>query len=261
MIRALTLVVVLSSVLGATQGRLAKYDLSPPLSHDVNANIRINKVMGEIGTLMLGEFKAGWKSTPHHHTHEQINVGISGAFDIVTTAGPHRVAARRGLFVPPDVQHGNDVSGQAVNPLLLEFQPVRRLDFPPERQEVTFPSASSPAPPPGGLALDFTPESTSWVRLPSGARVSDRKGSRSAVAAWEIPAGLTQPTEIGRQLPGAEQFLYVIEGGVEIQAGGERHAASPGTVIVNPPDGRPMQIAQRESRPAMVLVFEAARAR
>jgi hypothetical protein len=253
------LVVVVSATSWASQVRVARYDMGPPAALGVNANLRITKVMGEIGTLMLGDFTAGWKNTPHHHTHEQINVGISGAFAIVTTAGPHDVSRRRGLFLPPDVQHGNDVSGRTINPILLEFQPVRRLDFPPERQDVAFPRASAPTPAPAGIELDFTPESSTWVRLPNGARVSARKGNRAAVSAWDLAAGLTEPTDLRGQLADAERFLYVAEGSADAHVGGERHAASAGTALVVSPDAPPIQIRATGAGAALVLVFEAAK--
>ena len=103
----------LSPSLERTEGGVIKHDLSgqPPL--EVNANIRVHKVMGEIGTFMVGEFAPGFKSTPHHHTHDQINVGISGAFDIVTTAKAYPVSLLRGARRAPNVQHGNLVAADA----------------------------------------------------------------------------------------------------------------------------------------------------
>lgn len=218
--------------------------------------------MGEIGTFMVGEFVPGFKSTPHNHTHDQINVGISSAFDIVTPAKPYPVSRLRGLVVPPDVLHGNLVAADATAPLLIEFQPVRRTDFPPEREKVVFPRSSAPTPPPAeSLALDFRPESATWQRLPGGARVNARRGVAAAVSAWEIPPSLKTPVDLRPQLPAAELFVYVLDGSVEARAGNDRHAASAGILLVNPPNALPLQVRSTAPATTVVLMFEAVKPR
>lgn len=255
-------VLVLSTAAGRTQSSVATYDLSgrPPV--EVSANFRIHKVMGEIGTFMLGEFAPGFKNTPHHHTHDQINVGISHAFEIVTPAKPYPVSRLRGLFVLPDISHGNLVAAAAPAPLLIEFQPVRRADFPPEREKVVFSRAAAPTPPPAeSLELDFRPESATWQRQPSGVRVSSRNGVRAAVSAMEIPASLKTPVAIRSQLPDAELFIYVFDGSVEATAGNARHAASTGILLVNPSSAPPLQVRAAGSAASLLLIFEAVKAK
>lgn len=254
--------VALSPAVVQTQSGASKHDLRGRPALEVNANIRVHKVMGEIGTFMIGEFAPGFKSAPHHHTHDQINVGISSAYDVVTTAKPYPVSWLRGLVVPPDVQHGNLVAADALAPVLIEFQPVRRTDFPPEREQVTFPMAPTATPPPAkSLELDFRAESTAWQRLPSGARVNARKGVAAAVAAWEIPASAEVPIDIPSQLPAAEQFVYVLDGLVEARAGKDRHAAPAGILLVNPPGAPPLWVRSTGGGTSVLLVFEAAKAR
>lgn len=255
-------VVVLSLAVVQSQGGASKHDLRGRPALEVNANIRVHKVMGEIGTFMVGEFAPGFKSAPHHHTHDQINVGISGTHDVVTTAKPYPVSLLRGLFVPPDVQHGNLVTADAPAPVLIEFQPVRRTDFPPEREKVAFPVAPAATPPPAeSLELDFRAESAAWQRLPSGVRVNARKGIAAAVAAWEIPAPARVPIDIRPQLPAAELFVYVIDGVVEARAGDVRHAAPAGILLVNPPGAPPLQVRSTGGGASVLLVFEAAKPR
>lgn len=254
--------VALSPIAARTQSPVARYDLNgrPPL--EVTANFRIHKVMGEFGTFMLGEFAPGFKNTPHHHTHDQINVGIANVFDIVTTAKPYPVSRLRGLFVLPDVSHGNLVAADAATPLLIEFQPVRRTDFPPEREKVVFPRAAAPAPPPAeGLELDFRPQSATWQRQSSGVRISSRQGVRAAVSAMEIPASLKTPVAIRSLLPDAELFVYVFDGSVEATAGNARHAASSGMLLVNPPSAPALQVRSTTPAASMLLIFEAAKAK
>jgi hypothetical protein len=255
-------VVALSPVGVRTQSAVARHDLTarPPL--EVNANIRVHKVMGETGTFMVGEFRPGFRNTPHHHTHDQINVGISNTFDIVTPAKSYPVSRLRGLMIPADVSHGNLVATDAAAPLLIEFQPVRRTDFPPEREKVVFPTASAPTPPPAdSLELDFRPGSATWQRHPSGVRVSSRKGVRAAVSAMEIPASLKTPIAIRSQLPDAELFVYVLDGSVEASAGNTRHTASTGILFVNPPIAPSLHVRSMGPSASVLLIFEAVKAK
>jgi quercetin dioxygenase-like cupin family protein len=255
-------VLVLSPAGVRTQGVASTHDLRGRPALEVNANLRIHKVMGQIGTFMVAEFAPGFKPAPHHHTHDQVNVGISGVYHVVTTTQPYQVSLLRGLLVPPDVQHGNQVTADALAPVLIEFQPVRRTDFPPERERVTFPMASTATPPPAeNLELDFRAESAAWQRLPSGARVNAKKGIAAAVAAWEIPASAKVPIDIRSQLPAAELFVYVIDGLVEARAGSDRHAASAGILIVTPPGAPPLQVRSTGGGTSVLLVFEAAKPR
>ena len=251
------LTIVCSVAASSAQGQVTRYDLATMPIVEVGANLRIKKIMGEIGTFMIGAFKAGWKNTPHHHTHEQINVGITGAFNIVTPATPHKVSRLQGLVIPADVLHGNDVSAETTDPLLIEFQPVRRVDFPPEREKVTFKISPSPSPAPADMDLDFRPESPSWQRHSSGARMNIKRGKGVAVSAWELPATLTGAVDVPLQVQAAEMFLYVLEGNVDVSIGADRHAAPAGVLLVIAPNSpTPRLIAKAAS---VLLVFEAAR--
>lgn len=261
MTRMLTIgVAVMLVVTGsASENKIAVYDLSAMPMLENNANVSTKKVMGEIGTFMLGEFRAGIKTTPHHHTHEQINIGLSGEFDIVSSSTPFRIAARRGVLMPPDVIHHNDVSGASAKPLEIEFQPVRRLDFPPERQKVTFPAAPDPRPmpDPARMTLDFSRESGDWERLPNGTRVKSATGKGVAVSAWEVSKSATRFFDLRLHVPGAEQFVFVLDGAVEARSGDQYRSAPTGALVVNPPNSRPLQIAAKGQAGATVLVFEA----
>jgi quercetin dioxygenase-like cupin family protein len=253
------LIIVCSAAAGGGQGRVTRYDVSSMPLTEVNANIRIKKIMGEVGTFMIGVFKAGWKSTPHHHTHEQINVGLSGAFNIITPETPHKTARLQGLLIPADVLHGNDVSAETQDPLLIEFQPVRRLDFPPEREKVTFKRADAPSPAPADMDLDFRPESRSWQRHASGARMNVKNGKAVALSAWELRATLKETVEIPPQVTAAETFLYVLDGNVDVAVGTDRHSASTGVLLVIAPGSAAPRVSAKAT--STVLIFEAARLR
>lgn len=143
------------AVLSAQPPAPVLHDLKAMPELEVNANIKIKKVMGEIGTFMLGRFRAGFKSAPHHHTYEQINIGLTGMYTLPVAGTRHPVSAMRGVVIPPDVEHNNDVPGDAGDPELIEFQSTRRLDFPPERQQVTLPVGPTALPVTQGRQVGF----------------------------------------------------------------------------------------------------------
>lgn len=250
-------VIACSASVGHGQSRVRLHDMSLSPVVEVGANLRIKKIMGEVGTFMIGTFKAGWKNAPHHHTHEQINVGLARAFNIVTPTSPHTVAWLQGLVIPPDVMHGNDVTGAIVDPVLIEFQPVRRVDFPPEREKVAFKTAVSPIAAPADMDLDFRPESPSWQRHASGARMNIKKGQGVAVSAWELPASLTEPVEILPQVPGAELFIYVLDGKIDVTVGADRYETQADVLMVIAPNAPAPRV--RSTGTSTVLVFESAR--
>lgn len=252
-----SVVVACSVSIGQGQSRVTRYDLTTAPVVEIGANLRIRKIMGEVGTFMFGTFKAGWKNTPHHHTHEQINIGVTGAFNIVTPTTPHNVSRLHGLVIPPDVMHGNDVSGETQDPLLIEFQPVRRVDFPPEREKVAFKVADAATPAPADMDLDFRPETSGWQNHASGARMNIKRGKGVAISAWQLPASTREAVEIRPQVPGAELFVYVLDGDVEATVGGDKYAASTNVLLVIAPNAPAPRV--RTTGASTVLVLEAAK--
>ena len=70
-------VVVFSLTVVQAQGDASKHDLRGRPALEINANIRVHKVMGEIGTFMVGEFAPGFKSAPHHHTTKSMSASLA----------------------------------------------------------------------------------------------------------------------------------------------------------------------------------------
>jgi quercetin dioxygenase-like cupin family protein len=237
--------------------RVTRHDLTAMAPSPLNASLQIRKVMGDVGTFMIGEFKAGWSSTPHHHSYEQINVGLTGGYTMPLAGTPHRVTTRQGVLIPSNVTHNNDVSGATENALAIEFQNLRRVDFPPEREKLELPRGPVAVPVPDGrqVALDFTNTSAGWSAASAGVRVKTVSGVSSAVTALEIaPSG--DATELVRRLPRSEQFVYIVEGTAEATEGSVRHALAAGTLLVTPPGSAPVRV-RGGTTPAFLLVFEA----
>jgi len=203
-------------------------------SAGLNANIRIKKVMGDVGTFMLGRFRAGFTSAPHHHTYEQINIGLTGMYTLLVAGSRHTVSAMRGVVIPPDVEHNNDVPEDAGDPELIEFQSTRRLDFPPERQQVTLPVGPTALPVPEGrqIAFDFGASSPGWQTIGTGVRMKASTGGTTAISSWEFLPTAQDSVDLRRLLPDAERFVYVVEGAVEAGTDARRLVMNPGALLV-----------------------------
>lgn len=247
------------SVLSAQPSAPVLHDLGGMPELELNSNIRIKKVMGEIGTFALAKFRAGFKSAPHHHTYEQVNVGIAGAFTLPVAGIRHTVSAMRGVAIPPDVEHNNDVPGDAGDPELIEFQSARRLDFPPERQQIVLPVGPTalPVPPGRQVAFDFGSSSPGWQAISTGVRMHASTGGATAISAWEFASTAQDVTTLRLLLPGAEQFVYVVDGVVEATSEARRFPMKSGALLVNPSGGQSLRIERQGNQPALLLVFEA----
>jgi quercetin dioxygenase-like cupin family protein len=114
-------------------------------SHDVSSlpwtqlrpGIQIKPVVGQIGTFVFAEIEPRAQTVPHHHTHEQANLGLAGSSEIAIGGMTHRLAPRVGTVAPPDAEHFIANPG-TVTATLLEFQPIRRLDLLPPRPSLTY---------------------------------------------------------------------------------------------------------------------------
>jgi len=247
--------------LNAQSPALALHDVRGMPKLEINANIRTSKVMGDVGTFMLGQFRAGFKSAPHHHTYEQINVGLLGGFTLPVAGTRHPVSAMRGVLIPPDVEHNNDVPGDSGDPELIEFQSARRLDFPPERQQIVLPVGPTalPVPQDRQVAFDFSSTSAGWRTIAAGVRMQASAGSTTAISAWEFLPTAKGSVDLRLVLPGAERFVYVVDGAVQASADTTRLVAKAGALLVSASGASPVRVERQGSQPALLLVFEARR--
>lgn len=237
---------------------------SPFASHNLlalpfvqlNPVLRVRTVVGEVGSFAFGEYAAGPTRNPHHHTYEQINLGLSGTSGIRVDGRSIELGTLGATLVPNDVEHVLENTGRPST--LLEFQPVRRFDLLPERRKVTLPVGPTALPVPAAWPLhtDFSPASAGWEAHGSGVRRKAVKGHRAALALWRIPGSATSDFDLSLQLPGAEQFVYVVEGRVHLSRDAHGADGSPDALIVSGPDATPVR-AKSTGQPAVVLVLEA----
>jgi hypothetical protein len=167
----------------------------------------------------------------------------------------------QGVLIPPDVEHNNEVPIDGAGPQLIEFQSTRRLDFPPERQQIVLPAAPTAQPVPQGrhVPFDFSAGSSGWNTVAKDVRTKQATGSTTAVSSWEFLAAAEGPVQLRSFLHGAEQFVYVAEGTVEAIAGGSRFAIAPGGLPVNASNGPPLRVGRQGNQRALVVVCEARR--
>lgn len=143
-------------------------------------------IVGATGSFSFAELEPGAGGSLHHHTREQVNVGIDGVMDI--GIGEHRepLAVGAAVITPPNVRHGIRNSSER-RLLSLEFHTIRRPDLTPSRPRpaVPYPAAAAPVPvaddrqlvvqlasatQPHGVAKTINGEtcSVSWRRLAAG---------------------------------------------------------------------------------------------
>ena len=153
------------------------------------------------------------RTTPHHHTHEQINFGLAGSIAVTIDEARHELSKLRVTLAPSESAHfaAND-GGETVT--FGEFQPVRRLDLVPPRQKVIFPAAPEPIAVPSNarVFVDFNP--ASGRSSSSGQDIGEKEliGAKCLVRVFRL-----QDTSRGGEIwlapfPDPESFLYVADG-------------------------------------------------
>lgn len=161
-------------------------------------------------------------------------LGLDGAMSFVLAASfPQPLTPLTAAFAPPNVQHGNLNADAAAK--YIEFQPVLRPDWYPPHPRRPRQGTPEPLPIPEGLKVSesFASGSGGW-RSEAGARWKALTGNTASVTVWELPrtAKVIDPTAG----PGAERFLYVIDGALTIAADGAvtREAGREMLIIVAP---------------------------
>ena len=195
---------------------------------DVAPGVHVHTVVGVTGSVSLGEFDSAGAAPLHHHTREQTDVGLTGAFDVTVGDRVERLEPWSGMIIPADVPHliANNRSGVAA---VLEFHTVRRPDLVPPRPRMTFPSTPAPA---------ATPSRPLIARMDAGDGVTFTGETctmrfRRLTAAVDVHPDAT-PTEL---------FVYVARGAVRLEGTEGGTVLGAGTLIIVPARERRVQIA------------------
>ena len=252
----LVIALVTAHAAGAEPPALRRVDLDALPWTVLNPQLRIKTVVGQAGTFAFGEFAPGPERKPHHHTYEQINVGLTGTAGVRAAGRPIALGRLGASFTPNDVEHVLMNTGAPST--LVEFQPVRRLDLLPDRTAVQLPVGASAAGVPSDwpLVSDLDPNSTGWNDVGAGVRSKVAKGRASAVTAWHLSEGMRRPHALTVQFSDSGRFLFAISGSVEIRRGRESVRLGARTLIVSPP-GDEAPVAAPPSASTLILQFEA----
>ena len=67
--------------------------------------VHLHTVVGTTGSMSLCTFDSGKASPRHHHTREQVDVGVTGIADMTLGTHVETLGPGSGVIVPPDVEH------------------------------------------------------------------------------------------------------------------------------------------------------------
>lgn len=226
---------------------------------ELKPGVHIKPLVGETGTFTLAELEPGAETFVHHHTQEQLNVGLSGNNEISRAGHTSGLGAGVATVTPPDAEHFIRNAG-AGNATLLEFQPIRRFDLLPPRPAAAYPVAPQ--------AVSMTPaqlksidigSNALWVSAPNGVRTKTLAGQHSAFSVIDIPAAVTQAVNLRPQPVANEQFFYVLNGTVRIDvAGRDKDELQPyaGTAFLLPRTSTPAYLRVTSKGGARLLRFD-----
>jgi quercetin dioxygenase-like cupin family protein len=199
----------------------------------------------------------GYHQPPHYHDQEQFTLGVEGALDYSIGGVVHRIGPH-GVGLPPsNVPHGmsND-SGRTV--MMVEFQPVRRVEWLPPHPQVP-PQPQSPQPatlsPDQQVTLDFGLSSPDWKAQPGGARMKEFTGKTIRATFWDLSAAGASLDLTAQPLTG-ERFVFVLDGQLASLVGVTRRDVGGKTLIVLTPAAKNVKLQSLGKAGTELVVFD-----
>lgn len=192
-------------------------------SIDLAPGVHVRTVVGPTGSVSIGEFEPGSAAVLHHHTREQADVGLTGAFDMTIGTHVEKLGPDMGVIVPSNVAHSIANKGTD-RMIVVEFHTVPRPDLVPPRPTMTFPSS------PEAVAV---PDSPLVVRfdLPRTEMTQRITGRTCAMTFHRLARG-TKPVDV--EAAGTELLIYVLRGTLQMEALGLPQRVAAGSVIIIP---------------------------
>jgi quercetin dioxygenase-like cupin family protein len=191
---------------------------------DLAPGVHVRTVVGATGSVSIGEFEPGSAAVLHHHTREQADVALIGAFDMTIGTHVEKLGPDMGVIVPSNVAHSIANKGASAM-TVVEFHTVPRPDLVPPRPAMTFPSSPEAVPVPDSRSL--------VVRLdqPGGAGAQTIAG-QTCTMTWRRLARGAKPADV--QAAGTELLIYVLRGTLQLEATGSPQRVMAGSVIIIP---------------------------
>lgn len=197
---------------------------------DVAPGIHVHTVVGATGSVSFGAFDSGTVSPPHHHTREQVDVGLSkDPFELAIGSNVESLGFGAGVILPANVQHSIVNKGPSQR-ALIEFHTVRRPDMVPPRPTMTFPSAAEPVAVPAGSRL-IEPIDAGGGRTLTG---------KTCTLRWRRVTGLV---DLHPDATPTELYIYVARGSMQLLADGRTSSLGPGTVAIIPAATRHVRVS------------------
>jgi mannose-6-phosphate isomerase-like protein (cupin superfamily) len=187
-------------------------------------------IVGATGSFTFGEFDDGAGAAIHHHTREQVNVGIEGVMEMALGTHTEPVPAGAAVISPADIMHSirNRSGGKLIS---LEFHTIRRPDLTPARTRpsVPYPISAEPVAVPDDSKLVAQLASPG---MPAG--IATTIQGKTCTLAWRRLAPATAATDLAPAKSSAELFVYVVSGEADITAPGLSQRVGAGTVVIIP---------------------------
>jgi quercetin dioxygenase-like cupin family protein len=248
--RLIVLLVVLISVTAAVlpqdsyllaPDRVQTRTMSEIAAVEVVPGVLVRTVVGTTASLSLADFGPGSLPPAHHHEREQIDVGITGTFDVILSNRTEAVGPGEGVIIPSNISHS--IANSHSSPArLVEFHTVRRLDLVPPRPRLTFPAGPEPA---------AVPAQRLTTRLDSPSTIV----GETALVSWRNVARGAVPLAARSGRMRGELFLYVVRGEVELLTGKSSQRVAPEGLIVVPDFIEDVMIKAAVGSDAAILEF------
>ena len=254
---ALSLLFATVSASPSAQTEAVKYiDLATvPLT--TLGKLRAKGFVGRSGSFVTAQLPPGYRGTPHHHTHEQITIGLTGSIEVSIGGVVNPLGEFGATIVPSNSQHFIANSDSTAIATGIEFQPVLRPDWFPPYPKVTLPASSEPVPvPPERVVVtDLAPSSGGWQVAVSGARSKTLAGETCGATMWHLSTP-NASAELTAKSARSERFVYVLAGQAEMTVGraGRKVGAEMLAVVSSGAEGIRLRSIGTE-RP-LILVFE-----
>ena len=213
--------------------------------------------MGRSGSLVAVQVPPGWRGTPHHHTHEQITIGLSGSMEISIDGVVHPLPAYGAAITPADSGHFVANSDSTAVATAIEFQPVLRPDWFPPYPKVTFPASSEPisVSPDQVVFKDLAPSSDGWHVAAEGARSKTHTGRTCRITMWDLSSPNTAKDLMPKSAR-SERFVYVLAGRAEMTVGRAGRAIAPELLAVVSSGAEGIRLKAMGKERTLILVFE-----
>ncbi len=211
-------------------------------------------LVGATGSFTYAEFEDGAGAAIHHHTREQVNVGIDGAMEMAIGTHTEPLPTGAAVITPANVRHSirNRSGGRLIS---LEFHTIRRPDLVPPRPRPAIPYPVAPEP------VAVPDDRTLAVQLASPAQpagIARMIHGDTCTLAWRRLSPGATATDLAPTETSAELFVYVVSGEADVTAPGLSQHVSAGTVVIIPGQHEHLMIKATGSADVALVEFRPA---